>query len=213
MRVIVVDDHKILRDGIKALLSLEKKFLVIAEAGDGRTAVDLAVKHQPEIIIMDISVPVLNGIEATRQIVSKLPHTSVLALSMHSDRRFILEMFKAGARGYLLKDCAFEELSMALETVAKGQYYLCSQITGIVLKDFLNSTQNEEKSIFGSLSPREREVLQLIGEGKGIKEIASLLFISEKTVDSHRRKIMKKLGVTNIVELLKIAIREGFVIG
>lgn len=185
MRILIADDHKIVRDGIISLLKNEEGFQVVAEAAHGRDAVDMAIQYEPDLVLMDISMPGLNGIEATRQIISRLPHIGVCALSMHSDRRFVLEVLKAGARGYLLKDCAFEELSQALRTVSKGQYYLCSQITGTVLQEFLTHDQKDKKSVFVLLSPREREVLQLIGEGRGVKEISSMLFISEKTADSH----------------------------
>ncbi len=209
IKIIVADDHKMMREGLITLLEKEHDMEVVAEAEDGRVTVKIVQKLSPDVVLMDISMPNLNGVEATRQITSSKPDTKVIALSMHSDRRFVIDMLKAGVSGYLLKDCAFEELTNAIRTVAANQIYLSSKITGIVIEDFKEFLSKNYSSFSTDLSTREREVLQLIAEGKTTKEIASSLYISVKTVETHRRQIMEKLHIYNIPELTKYAIREG----
>ena len=209
MRIILADDHRIIREGLRALLDKEPDMEVIAEAEDGRTTVRLSREFKPDIVIMDITMPALNGIEATRQIVSELPDTKVIALSMHSDRKFVREMLSAGASGYLLKYSAFEELSTALHSVAHNQLYLSAKIDDQGLIDYFGKVKAEEPAASPPLSNREREVLQLLAEGKSTQQIASLLCVSGKTVASHRTQIMNKLGLTSIAELTKYAVREG----
>jgi DNA-binding NarL/FixJ family response regulator len=209
IRIIIADDHKIVRDGLRSLLQREAEMQVIGEAENGRMAVALASKLSPDIIVMDIGMPDLNGIEATRHIVADLPGVKVIALSMHSDKRFVSGVLKAGASGYLLKDCAFEELTQAIETVLSGRIYLSPTITGVIVEDYVHITSGNEKSLRSKLSPREREVLQLIAEGKSTKNIASILNVSVKTVETHRQRIMEKLDIYSIAELTKFAIREG----
>ncbi len=211
IKILIADDHKIVRDGLRSLLENKKEFVVVAEAENGQIAVELAKEHVPDCIIMDITMPVLNGIEATRQILAKLPDIKIIALSVHDDKRFVLETLKAGASGYLLKDCAFEELIMAINDVLADKTYLSSKITNIVVDELVGKDADKQKkaSAFNVLSPREREVLQLLAEGKNTKEIAHILNVSPKTVETHRKKIMEKLGLNSVAELTKYAIREG----
>ena len=208
-KIIIADDHKIIREGLKALLEKEEKFEVVAEAQNGLATVRLAQKLKPDIVIMDIGMPDMNGIEATREIVSANKNIKVVALSMHSDRRFVLQMLQAGASGYLLKESAFEELVMSLEAVASGQQYLSPKVTDVVIKEYLHSTGKNEGTVFKMLSAREREVLQLLAEGKSTKQIAAALNVSVKTVETHRQQVMEKLDIHSIAELTKYAIQEG----
>lgn len=208
MKILIVDDHRIIRDGLRKLLETDGRYKVVGEAADGSTAVTAAKRLLPDVVLMDISMPVLNGIEATRRILSEMEDVKIIILSMHSDKRFIEDVFKIGAHGYLLKECAFDELISAVEVVARNQYYLSSNITNIVMKDFINNLK-ESKSPFSQLSSREIEVIQHISEGKTTAQIAELLNLSIKTVESHRRNIMTKLELNNMAELIKYAIREG----
>ncbi len=208
-RVMLADDHKIMREGLKALLEKQPDLEVAAEAENGLDAVRLAKKLMPHIVIMDIGMPGLNGIEATRRITADLPSTKVIALSMHSDKRFVIEMLKAGVSAYLLKDSASEELVSAIRTVLAGKPYLSPKITGVVLQDYLSTLSKTGPNAFTLLTPREREVLQLIAEGRTTKQIASALFVSAKTVDTHRQQLMEKLNLRSVAELTKYAIREG----
>ena len=209
IRILLADDHKIVRDGLRAMISSHPDMEVVAEADNGRTAVSLVKQLAPDIVIMDISMPDLNGIEAARKIVTDAPRVKIIALSMHSDGHFVKEVFKAGASGYLLKDCAFEELANAIQTVAADQIYLSPRISHIVIHDYLNKVSVEKNSVFSVLTAREREVLQLLAEGKTTKEIAYTLDLSTKTVEAHRQKIMEKSNLHSVAELTKYAIREG----
>ena len=210
LTILLADDHQIVREGLRSLLEGEAGFQVVAEAGDGRTAVQLAKEHRPDVVVMDIGMPHLNGIEATRQIInSGAGHPKVIALSMHSDRRFMSEILKAGASGYLLKDSAAEELIGAIRAVAEGKVYLSPQIADVVVDDYLRRIPAAESTVFTALTPREREVLQLMAEGKATKQIAQLLHVSIKTVETHRRQLMEKLDLHSVAELTKYAIREG----
>ena len=209
IKVMIVDDHQIVREGLRAMLEKEHDIKVVGEAVDGRMTERLARELVPDVIIMDVAMPDLNGIEATRQIVAELPGVKIIALSMHDDRRFVLNMFKAGAAGYMIKDCAFKDLAKAIRVVMSHKTYLSHEIADIVVKDYLASTSPAESSVFQLLSPREREVLQLIAEGKTSNQIADNLHISVKTVESHRQQIMVKLKIKSVAELTKYAIREG----
>jgi two-component system, NarL family, response regulator NreC len=208
-KIVIADDHKIMREGLKALIEKQPDMEVAAEAQDGLTATKLARKLLPQVIIMDIGMPEMNGIDATRQIISENKGIKIIALSMHSDRRFVLEMLKAGASGYLLKDSAFEELVNAVHTVMTGQSYLSPRITDIVVKEYLYNLPKSESTVFNVLTVREREVLQLLAEGKSTKQIAATLNLSVKTVETHRQQIMDKLEIRTVAELTKYAIREG----
>ena len=210
IRVLIADDHKIMLAGLRSLLEKQDDFEVVAEASNGRKAVQLAREKEPDVVVMDVSMPDLNGIEATTQISESLPATRVIALSMHSDKRFVTGMLRAGAAGYLLKDCASQELATAIHRVAEGKKYLSPEITGVVIDDFLQGPPAGEATAGASpLSAREREVLQLIAEGWSTKQIAAHLYVSIKTIETHRRQLMKKLDLHNIAELTKYAIREG----
>ena len=208
-RILLADDQRIMREGLRALLDGIPGMTVVAEADNGRSAVQLTQELRPDVVIMDVSMPDLNGIEATRQIVTARPETRVVALSIHSDRRFVLQMFRAGAAGYLLKDCAFEELTRAIRVVSDGQGYLSPGIAGVVVGELVTSIYRDNTSQGPALTSREREVLQLTAEGKTTKEIANLLTVSVKTVETHRRQIMEKLRMNSVAELTKYAIREG----
>ena len=209
IKIFIADDHKIIRDGLRSLIARQKNLEVVGEACDGRTAVKLVRELTPHVVIMDIAMPDLNGLEATRKVVAADPDVKVIALSMHSDRRYVSQMLKAGAKGYLLKECAFEELYRAIEAVVAGKVYLSPGIAGVVVEDYVKNEDNTESSCTGVLSAREREVLQLISEGKTTKETALCLHLSAKTVESHRRNIMSKLDMHSLAELTKYAIREG----
>jgi len=208
IKILLSDDHKLFRQCLRTLLEKQSDMTVTGEADNGISTIELSEKLLPDVILMDISMPDMNGIEATKRIVSNNPAIKIIALSMHSDKRFITEMLKSGASGYLLKDSAFEELSIAIRTVMKNQSYLSSTITDIVIRDYIN-IKNKENSAFTLLSSREREVLQLLSEGKTTKEIALCLQVSNKTIETHRKQIMDKLNIYSMAELTKYAIREG----
>ena len=209
IKVLLADDHKIVRDGLRTLLEKNPDIIVAGEAEDGREALQMAQKLLPDVVVMDIAMPDLNGIEATRQILADRSTVRIIALSMHSDKRFVSEMLKAGASAYLLKDCAFEELITAIRTVMKGKIYLSPGIAGVVIGEYIKKDAKADSSVFSLLSDREREVLQLMAEGKTTKEVASYLHVSVKTVETHRTNIMTKLDIHSIAELTKYAIREG----
>lgn len=209
-RVLLADDHRIIREGLRSLLQKQSDMEVVDEAQDGITAVRLTEKLRPDIVIMDIGMPDLNGIEAARQIITRVKGVKVIALSMHSDKRFVLEMLKAGASGYLLKDCAFEELVDAIRAVCTGQIYLSHRVTGVVVDEFLHHNRpGSDTSAYALLSAREREVLQLLAEGNTTKSIAASLNVSAKTIETHRQQIMEKLNLHSVAELTKYAIKEG----
>jgi two-component system response regulator NreC len=208
-RVLIADDHQIVREGLRTMLEKEHDIKVVGEAEDGRMTLRLARELVPDVVIMDVAMPDLNGIEATRQIVAELPGVKIIALSMHDDRRFVLNMLKAGAAGYMLKDCAFKDLAKAIRVVMANKTYLSNEIADIVVKDYLASSTPIESSAYHLLSPREREVLQLIAEGKTSAQMADSLHISVKTVETHRQQIMAKLKIKSVAELTKYAIREG----
>jgi DNA-binding NarL/FixJ family response regulator len=209
IRIVLADDHKIVRDGLKKLLEKHDELLVVGEAEDGRGSLRLVKDLKPDVVIMDVAMPDLNGIEATRQLTAERKDLRIVALSMHSERKFVTEMLKAGASAYLLKDCAFEELETAIRTVVQGKIYLSPAIAGVVIENFVRNAPHADKSVFSLLSDREREVLQLMSEGKTTKDIASHLNVSIKTVETHRTNIMSKLDIHSIAELTKYAIREG----
>ena|SRR2546423_1819771 len=209
MRILLADDHQIVREGLRGLLQQEGDMEVIGEAADGRAAVQMTHDMSPDVVVMDVGMPGLNGIEATRQIMNKEPDAKVVALSMHADRRFMGEMLKAGAKGYLLKDGAFEELANAIRSVVADKVYLSPRIADVVVDDYVRRQNGVEPSAFAKLTPREREVLQLMAEGRATKEIAMDLHVSIKTIETHRRQIMEKLQIYSVAELTKYAIREG----
>lgn len=204
--VLLADDHAILRVGVRALLEREGDLRVIGEAGDGRTAVQLARELQPDVVVMDIGMPELNGIEATRQISQELG-CAVVALSMHGDRQFVSSMIRAGAVGYVLKEAAAVELVTAVRAAALGQRYLSAAVNDLVLDDYARRLDEGDEAV---LSPREQEVLQLLAEGNSTRAIAERLHLSVKTVETHRSNLMGKLDLHSVAELTKYAIRRGY---
>jgi len=209
IRILLADDHKITRQGLRSLLDNQPDMEVVAEAEEGRTAVRLVQELTPNVVIMDVSMPDLNGIEATRQIVKTFPKVRIIALSMHRDSQYVIEMLRSGASGYLLKDCALEELERAIRTVVTNKTYLSPSISGVVVDDYLHRLSKADFSNSQVLTDREREVLQLLAEGKSTKQIALKLHISSKTVETHRRQIMDKLDLHTVAQLTKYAIRKG----
>jgi len=209
IKVLIADDHQIVRQGLRTLLEREPDLEVVAEAENGRSTVRLARESHPEVIIMDVAMPDMNGIEATRQIISEMPKVKVIALSMYADRRFVANMLKAGASGYLLKDCASEELVRAIRVVLTHKTFLSPGVADIVVKDYVQAPLGSEVSAFSVLSNREREVLQLMAEGRSTNQIAECLHVSVKTVETHRQQMMQKLKMHSVAELTKYAIREG----
>lgn len=207
MKILLADDHKMMRDGLRAIL--EKEGLhVVGEARNGLETIALARSLRPHIVIMDISMPELNGIDATRRLTAELPGIKIIALSMNADRRYVLAMFKAGARGYLVKNSASDELLAAVRAMANEQTYVSPAVAAIVVGNLVDAVPQAAKPE-RELSPREREVLQLLAEGKTSKDIAGLLSVAVPTVETHRRQIMDKLNLHTIAELTKYAIREG----
>lgn len=209
IRVLLAEDHKLVRECLRAALETEGDIEVVAEADNGRMAVKLAADKQPNIVVMDVVMPDMNGIEATRQILAEAPGVKVLALSMHSDKRFVAGMLSAGASGYVLKDCAFEELAQAIRMVAANKTYLSPRIAGVVVGDYVKQLAGANGQTASVLTAREREVAQLLAEGNSTKGVAATLHVSAKTIETHRRQIMAKLEIHSIAELTKFAIRAG----
>ncbi len=209
IKILLADDHEILREGLRRMIEKEPDMEVVGEAEDGRSVLKMARKLTPDVIVMDITMPDLNGMDATRKILSETPGTRVLALSMHQDRKFVLGMLEAGAMGYLLKGCKFEELVTAIRSVARKNVYLSPKIADMVVKGFLG--KSPKKFAQPALSDREREVLQLLAEGHSVKETAFKLGVSAKTVETHRKHIMEKLQISNSSEMVKYALREGLI--
>jgi DNA-binding NarL/FixJ family response regulator len=208
MRILIVDDHGIVREGLKSLIEKQSEMKVIGEAMDGNKAIQLTKKLSPDVVIMDVSMPNLNGVEATKYILREKPDVKVIILSMHTDSNIVKQSLKAGASGYVLKSYLFDELLNAIKAVEKNRCYLSPRITGVLVDNF-RTEQAVDNPQPPELTARERQILQLIAEGKTIKEIARVLHVSSKTADANRRQIMNKLGIFNIAELTKYAIREG----
>lgn len=209
IHIILADDHKIVRDGLRPLLEKQFDMDVVGEAEDGRTTVQLVRERSPDVVIMDVAMPDLNGIEATRQIMAEAPGVKVIALSMHSNRQIVVNMLRSGASGYLLKNCAFRELISAIRTVVANQIYLSPQIAGLGVEDYMRRLRGTEAPVSSVLTDREREVVQLLAEGHTNREIASELHLSVRTIENHRQQIMQKLDVHTIAGLTKYALREG----
>jgi two-component system response regulator NreC len=209
IRVLIADDHGIVREGLHSLLGKQPDMEIIGEADDGRKALELVRQLQPDIVVMDISMPNLNGVDATRLIVREFPKVKVIALSMHSSSMFVADMIKAGASGYMLKDCLFNELADAIRVVHEGGAYLSPGVVSLVVGDYMNRLSGAGGLPLESLSDREREVLQLIGEGKNTKQIAQELHISTKAIEANRRKIMEKLHSQSVADLVRWAILGG----
>ncbi len=210
MRILIADDHGIVRDGLRVLIERQLDMEVVGEAEDGQIAVQLAEELLPDVVVMDITMPNLNGIEATRQIIEKMPSIKVIALSIHSDHHFVVDMLKAGASGYVLKTCLSDDFIRAIRTVMTAdEIYLSPRIASIVVDDYVNAVPAEAASISSVLTDRERKVTQLLSEGKSTKEIALQLHVSPKTVDANRRQIMNKLNIHNVAKLTKYAVQHG----
>jgi len=209
IRILLADDHNILREGLRGLLEKQPDVRVVGEANNGMATVQLARELSPDVIIMDITMPGLNGVEATRQIVAANPRVKIVALSVHCEQGYVVAMLKAGAAGYLVKDCAFAELASAVRAVLANHVYLSPSVASVIADSDLQDLPEKELSAFSVLTARECEVLQLLAEGKTIKETASCLRLSEKTIEKHRQRITEKLGIFSIAELTKYAIRHG----
>lgn len=207
IRILLADDHTVVRQGFRLILSAQPDMEIVGEAGNGREAVELAEKLHPDLVVMDVAMPELNGIEATRRLASSAPRTRVLALSMHKDSVYVREILRAGARGYLLKDSIDSDLLAAVRAVARGEGYLSPAVSEAVLSDYRRHVTDP----IDLLTSREREVLQMIAEGKTNKEIAAVLNLSVYTIDAHRGRIMEKLNLHSINELVRFAVRKGLV--
>ena len=207
--VLLVDDHRMMLEGLRSVLESEEGYEVVGEALNGRAAVEMARSLKPEVVVMDIGMPDLNGVEATRQIRAENPGVRVAALSTHTDKRYVLAMLDAGASAYVLKVSAYDELQRAISAVIEGKHYLSPDVAGVVVEAGLTSTSTPQPTAYSTLGAREREVLQLLAEGHSSPEIAKQLHISPSTVETHRRNIMKKLDVHSVAELTKYAVREG----
>jgi DNA-binding NarL/FixJ family response regulator len=209
LRVLLVDDHSIMREGLRLILQRVPLVGEVSEAQDGRAAIEMVETLRPNIVVMDVALPDLNGIDATRKIKDQYPDVQVIALSMYADKRYVLGMLNAGASGYVLKGAAAEELVHAIDAVSQGKKYLSPEIADLVVQGFLNPQAASVDTPASSLSSREREVLQLLAEGHSSKEIGLKLGISGVTVETHRRNIMNNLGLHSVAELTKYAVREG----
>ncbi len=209
IKIIIADDHSILQHGLAKSLEIEKKFDVVARADCGAAAIELANHHKPDLVIMDVSMPLLNGMEATKRILKKNPEIKVIALSMHVEKIYVTGMINAGASGYVLKSSSFKELLNCIEIVLTGDYYFCKEVKHIIKNDKNLPDKTKKASVYSLLSEREREVLQLIAEGHKSRAIAERLNISVKTVDIHRTHLKTKLNIHSIAELTKFAISQG----
>jgi len=212
IRVLLADDHNLIRAGLRLVAEQEPDMAVVGEAADGRQAVTMAESLKPDVAVMDLGMPGLNGIEASRKIREKLPETQVVMLSMHSDEGYVLRAFKAGARAYLLKDSAEADLARAIRAAFEGKSFFSPAVSKVLLEDYMRKLQRTgTEDSYELLSPREREILQLVAEGKSSKEIANLLSLSVYTVETHRAKIMQKLHLHGIPELILYAVRKGII--
>ena len=212
IRILLADDHTVMRAGLKLLLERQPDMEVVGEAEDGRQAVELADAHEPEVVVMDIAMPQLNGIEATRQIVGKHPRTAVVILSMHSDESYILRALKSGARAYLLKDSAEADLIRAVRSVSEGKSFFSPAVSKTLLEDYVRQLRERgQEDSYELLTTREREILQLLAEGKSNKDVANLLNLSLYTVETHRSNILQKLGLHTIPDLILYAVRKGII--
>jgi len=212
IRIVLADDHTIIRSGLRLLLDQQSDFQVVGEASDGREAVELISKLHPEVAVLDIGMPQLNGIEATRQIASQEPDTKVVILSMHADEGYVLRALKAGARAYILKNSAEADLIRAVRTVADGKSFFSPVISKMLLEDYVRQIRDKHvEDSYDLLTPREREVLQLLAEGRTNKEVANLLHLSVYTVDAHRGNILQKLNLHGVPEMILYAVRKGII--
>ena len=212
IRILLADDHSVMRTGLRLVLERQPDFEVIAEASDGREAVGMAQQNRPAVVVMDVTMPNLNGIEAARQICAAMPETGVVMLSMHSDEAYVLRALKAGARGYLLKESAESDLISAVRAVQAGKAFFSPAVSRMLVEDYVRQLQDREiEDSYELLTTREREILQLIAEGKSNKEIAAILILSLYTVETHRGNLMEKLGLHTVPELILYAVRKGVI--
>jgi two-component system, NarL family, response regulator NreC len=209
IKILLADDHQLLIDGLRTILEKHRDVEIVGLAKDGLEAFDLAMQSQPDIILLDISMPGLNGLDAARKILRDLPGTKIIMLSMHGDLRYIQEALRIGAKGYILKESAAEELIQAIRDIKNGELFFSKSVRNQVLAEYVKSVRQDNKNVKPVLSIREREILQLLAEGKSTKDAAGILNISVKTAESHRKQVMDKLGLHSIAELTKYAIREG----
>jgi two-component system, NarL family, response regulator NreC len=211
-RVLLADDHVLIRAGLRMVVDAQPDLTVVGEAGDGREAIAMAESLKPDVVVMDIGMPTLNGIEAAHQVREKLPDTQIVMLSMHSDEGYVLRALKAGAKAYLLKDSAETDLARAIRAAADGKSFFSPAVGRVLLEDYVRKLQRTGgEDSYDLLSPREREVLQLVAEGKSSKEIANLLNLSVYTVETHRARVMQKLNLRGIPELILYAVRKGII--
>jgi DNA-binding NarL/FixJ family response regulator len=212
VRIVLADDHTVVRKGLRLLLESVPEFQVVADAADGREAVALAEEQHPDVVVMDIAMPILNGIEAARQITTKLPHTAIVFLSMHSDEAYVSKALKAGARAYLLKDSAENDLINAVRAVSEGKSFFSPAVSKVLAEDYMRQMQEHGvDDSFELLTTREREILQLFAEGKSNKEVANLLNLSLYTVETHRGNIFQKLNLHSTADLILYAVRKGVI--
>lgn len=211
LKVIIADDHKIVREGLRMILERESDIEVVAEAENGRTALSLAEELSPDLVLLDISMPDLNGIEVAQQLLQKQPDLAILILSMCAEKEFVIEALSAGAKGYLLKDCAATDLVVAIRNIFAGGIHLGQKAAELIVKEYIQPGLAPQAGSKDRLSPREAEILRFIANGKNTKEIAYALELSTKTIETHRQNLMKKLNIHSIAGLVKYAIREGIV--
>jgi len=209
MKILIADDHGIVRQGLKSLLETRLNLEVVGEAEDGLDAVQKVKALQPDVVIMDITMPRLNGVEATRMIHHDFPNVKIVAFSMHPEKHIVKEILEAGASAYVLKSYLFDEISRAIEAVCADQRYLSPRITDVVVEDYVRQPEAGKAEGLPRLTARDRQIIQMLAEGKSVKQIALALHISPKTADASRRKILQKLGVSSIADLVKYAVREG----
>jgi len=211
IRVLLADNHTLVRAGLRALLQNIEGIQVVAEAGDGREALHLIAVHQPDLVLMDIAMPEMNGLEATAHVVKEFPQVRVMILSMHANEEYVLQALRSGAMGYVLKDAGISELELAVRAIVRGETYLSPAVSKHVVADYVRRVSSEPSSL-EQLTSRQREILQLIAEGRTTKEIADLLYVSVKTVETHRLQLMKRLNIHDIAGLVRYAIRMGLVL-
>ncbi len=212
LRVLLADDHNLIRAGLRLVISQEPDFQVVGEADNGRRAVEMAKELKPDVVVMDIGMPDLNGIEACRQVLAEVPDIHVVMLSMHSDEGYVLRALKAGARAYLLKDYAEADLARAIRAAANGKSFFSPAVAKLLLDDYIRKLERTgAEDSYELLTPREREILQLVAEGKSSKDIANLLTLSVYTVETHRANILQKLNLKSVAELILYAVRKGII--
>lgn len=214
MQLMIVDDHPLFREGLKAIVNREERYTIVAETGNGKEGIELAKEHRPDVMLVDISMPGKNGIQVIRELKDVLPDTKFIIISMHSEADYIVEAFRAGATGYMIKESAGNNLVQGLETVAKGELFLDSALSQEVVFKLLQTkpgSSSGEPDPYSTLTAREQEVMRMLAEGLTTKEVASKLYISPKTVENHRTNLMKKLGLQSTVELIRYAARLGLI--